>query len=430
MVHKIIKEKYPHSFGMLLLLTYFAFFITGCSDNDDHLPEPEIPEQPGSISYEVIKEYSFDELKSIENDFKKENIGSSLEFLSIIGNKAKYNNDIQMYAYKVALESDNIDNTDTKISLSGVLFVPPLEEGRLYRRIVALPYTYVMKDEAPTVRITEGNLDPHLIFWILEAYEYGYAVMIPDYPGFSDSYGQCYIPYVEKDPMVGTTVEYVSAAQAVLEKMKYEQKDGFVISGYSLGAYVSLQLTREFETNASYIDNPVDLLIVGGSPCNLLQEANLIRVSESMPQPYLFPLALLGYKKNGYQHLIMNDYLKEPYASEAAVYLDGQHDNYSDFFPKGTSDLFTDAFIKNESMAGLNQILEKNSVKPWINKCKFIMTHGENDETVYYEQARDFASEQVENGGMVSFSKTSGTHTSAGVWFFLRLYVELIDLEK
>ena len=430
MIYKEIKERYFQSLVWLLLVACFTFFVTGCSDNDDPWTEPEVPVDPESISYKVIKEYSFADLKAIENEFKKENIGTSLEFLSIIGNKAKYDGDMQMRVYKVMFESNHTNGTDTKINLSGLLVVPPLEEGRQYRRVIAPPYTYVMKEDAPTVRIAEGNLEPHLIFWMLEAYVYGYALLIPDYPGFGDSYEQAYIPYVEKNPMVRTTIEYVNAAQSVLDKEKYEHKGGFIISGYSLGAYVSLQVARELETNASYKNMPVDMLLVGGAPCNLMQEANLIRISENMPQPYLFPLALLGYKKNGYQHLVMSDYLKEPYASETAVYLDGLHADFGNFFPKSTSALFTDAFIKDEGMDVVNQILDDNSVKPWVNRCKFIMTHGEDDETVYYEQAIDFAAEQEKFGGTVSFSKTSGTHTGAGVWFFFKLYVELISFEK
>lgn len=423
------KKWYPESCFILLLVACIPVFVPSCSKDDDPI-EQERPLPEENIRYEILKEYTFNDLKNLENDLKREYVGNALNFLSIAGNKAKYEGDVQIRAYKVMLESESTDGSGAKANLSGVLIVPPLEDGRKYRQVIAPPYTYVIKDEAPTLRVAGNNLEPNLLFWLLEAYEYGYAVIIPDYPGFGDSYGQCYIPYVEKEPMVRTTIEYIKAAQYVLAKEKYEQKDGFIISGYSLGAYVSLQLAREFETNDSYKDMIVDFLITGGSPCNLFQEASLIRVSGSMPQSYLFPLALLGYKKNGYPHLVMGDYLNEPYASQSAVYLDGQHDDFGDFFPKETQTLFTEAFLKNENMEEINKILENNSVKPWINRCKFVMTHGEDDETVYYAQAKDFASRHIEKGGSVSFNTTSGTHTSAGIWFFLKLYVELKSFDR
>ncbi|MDR0698880.1 MAG: alpha/beta fold hydrolase [Tannerella sp.] len=428
MMNGKIKENRLKSYILLFFTAFCMFFITGCSDKNEPPTNPEIPEQPENpgepdtpenVTYEILKEYSFGELKNVEKNLA----GNALVFPNIIGNQAKYEGDVQMRAYKVMLKTDHPDGSAARINLSGLLIVPPSENGRKYRQVIAPPYTYIMKNEAPTLRIADDRLDPHLMFWLLEAYNYGYAVMIPDYPGFGDSYGQCFIPYLDKKAMVRTTSEYVEAARSVLEKEKYEKKDGFIISGYSLGAYVSLLLTHEFETNASN-NMDVDLLIVGGAPCNLLQEANMIRSSSTMPQPYLFPLALLGYKKNAYPHLRINDYLREPYASESAVYLDGEHD-YWDFFTNNTSDLFTENFLKNNGMDGMNKILDDNSAKPWKNRCEFIMTHGLDDKTVYYEQAKDFADEQKKYGGSVSFGSTAGTHTDAGVWFFLRLYVEL-----
>jgi pimeloyl-ACP methyl ester carboxylesterase len=417
-------EKCRKSTVLLLLAACFAVFITGCSDRNDR-GTPDVPVLPDRIKYEVLKEYSFDDLKGLESDFKKENTGSAFDFLSLINRSVRYDGDVQIRVYKVAVESDHPDRSGAKINLSGLLIAPPLEKEREYRQVVAPPYTYVLKNEAPTLRVARNNPDPHILFWLIEAFNHGFAVMIPDYPGFGDSFGQCYIPYVEKKSMVRTTVEYVKAVQSVLGMEKYVKKSGFIISGYSLGAYVSLQLAREFETNDSYREMPVDLLFTGGSPCDLLQEADLICASTTMPQPYLFPLALLGYKKNGYRQLLMGDYLKEPYASETAVYLDGLHDGYSRFFTNKTSDLFTGNFLKNENREELNKILEENSVKPWKNNCRFIMNHGESDETVYYKQAKSYASEHEKYGGSVSFHKTPGTHTGAGLWFFWNLYAEL-----
>jgi pimeloyl-ACP methyl ester carboxylesterase len=410
---------------MLFFTACLIAFIAGCSDkNKEDSANTDTPPDP--VSFEILKEYSFDELKGVEKSLAG-NLLPSL--LNIIGNHAKYEGNVQIRVYKVMLEAAYTSGSTTKINLSGLLIVPPPDEGRKCRQVIAPTYTYVMKEDAPTVRVANDRPDAHLMFWLLEAYQHGYAVMIPDYPGFGDSYGQCYIPYVEKEAMVRTMAGYVEAARMVLAREKYACEGGFIIAGYSLGAYVSLQLTREFETAAAG-DMPVDLLVTGGSPCNLLQQAELIRTSVTLPQPHLLPLALLGYRENSYPHLVMTDYLKEPYASGTAVYLDGQHGDYESFFTKNTSDLFTAKFLQNEGMDEMNRILVDNSVRPWKNRCRFIMTHGADDETVYYAQAKDFAAEQEKYGGSVSFNRTVGTHTSAGIWFFLRLYAELIQLNN
>jgi pimeloyl-ACP methyl ester carboxylesterase len=416
----------------LLFACWMIFAAAACSDDDDSKTLPgQTDDLPEGVKYEPLKEYSLDDLKRLESDFKKAYMaGSGLDFLSLIDLSVKYEGTVQLRVYKVSVTSAHPARADAKINLSGLLIVPPAEKKRTYRRVVAPPYTYVLKKEAPTLRVANDNLDPHILFWLIEAFNHGYAVMIPDYPGFGDSFDQCFIPYVEKAPMVRTTVEYVEAARSVLRKEQYDLKGGFIISGYSLGAYVSLQLAREYETNsAAYKDHPVDLLLVGGSPCNLLQEANLIRASENTPQSHLFPLTLLGYKENGYPHLVTADYLREPYASGTALQLDGLHEDYERYFTGKTAELFTENFLKNEGQDEINRILSDNSVKPWKNTCKLIMTHGEDDKTVYYDQARDFALEQEQYGGSVTFQKTAGTHTGAGVWFFLKLYTDLSTMD-
>jgi pimeloyl-ACP methyl ester carboxylesterase len=395
-----------------ILLLISALF--SCGKNEDDIEV--IVDNTDNYRYEILRKYNFGELQAMEKL-----IGLPIGFITFVGTKPKYEGDTQVKIYKVMFQSENPNGNKQEITLSGLLIVPPLENGKSYRQVVAPPYTFISRDAAPTVRIEQDKLEEHLIFWIIEAYRYGYAVMIPDYPGFGDSYGECFIPYVEKSPMVRTTIEYVSVSRQILEKENYKQKEGLLISGYSLGAYISLQVAREIEIKNLY---KIDYLMVGGSPCNLLQEAELIRQSTILTQPYLFPLALLGFKKNGYQHLVMTDYLNEPYASEAALRLDGQHE-FENYFPTRTSELFTDAFINNRGMDEVNRLLEENSVKPWQNKCKFQMTHGGDEVTVYYAQARDFSAAQNEVGGKVEFEKTSGSHTSAGILFYLKLLVEL-----
>jgi pimeloyl-ACP methyl ester carboxylesterase len=386
----------------LPLACLMIFAAAGCADD-----------LPKGVKYEMLKEYSLDDLKRLTSAFLVRFLVGDMT--DKIDPNAKYEGEVQLRVYKVSVTSAHPARANEKINLSGLLIVPPAEEERSYRRVVVPPSTYVEQGRAPTLQVANGSTDPDILFWLIEAFNHGYAVMILDYPGFGDSFGQCFIPYVEKESIVRTTVEYVEAALSVLRKEGYNTKGGLVISGYSLGAYVALQLAREYETNsAAYNDRPVDLVFVGGSPCKLLQEANLLRASDSMPHSFLFPLALQGYKENGYPHLVTADYLREPYASEAALHPDGLPWD----FTNKTAELFTESFLKNEGQDEINRILADNSVKPWKNACTLIMFHGEDDETVYFDQARDFALEQEQYGGSVIFLKTPGTHTSIVIPFF------------
>jgi hypothetical protein len=112
--------------GWLLLWAICLFvFAAGCSDQDDpddsKEPVPEIPEVPEHVRYELLKEYSFEELKKMENNFFEANdITSGL--LSLI-KESKYTGSVQLRVYKVMLESDHTDGSNTKMNLSGLLIV-------------------------------------------------------------------------------------------------------------------------------------------------------------------------------------------------------------------------------------------------------------------------------------------------------------------
>ena len=55
------------------------------------------------------------------------------------------------------------------------------------------------------------------------------------------------------------------------------------------------------------------------------------------------------------------------------------------------------------------------------------MTHGKNDDTVYFSQAEGFAESQNAAGGNVEFISTTGNHTQGGIPFYLKLYTVLND---
>ncbi|MDR0732462.1 MAG: alpha/beta hydrolase [Dysgonamonadaceae bacterium] len=391
---------------LFLLFAVYCMGFAGCSGESD--PEVGLPH---GVKYEMLKKYSLSELKFME----------AVSGLNLIDEDVTYK---EIHIYKVSVESDHPGKAAEKVNLSGLLIVPPREAGREYRQVVVPMYTYVLDDEAPTLHVKNGSPDFHTLFWLMVAFNHGYAVMIPDYPGHGDSFGQCYIPYMDKTEMVRTTLDYVNASRAVLAKKQYGQKGGFILSGYSLGAFVAVQVARELETNDAYKELPVDLLFTGGTPCDLLRQAELIRADDEFSSSYLYPLLLLGYKENNYPHLNMSDYLKEPYASEAINYLDGSPKDYGNYFPKNPQELFTENFLNNTGQGVINEILEENSVKTWENRCKFIMFHSPDDEITYYDQAAAFVQEQQQHGE-VTLIDGENTHTAAALLYFSQLNDEL-----
>ncbi|MDO4702579.1 S9 family peptidase [Tannerella sp.] len=397
------------------------YLFTACDENHPSLVDrpdnPLKPEEVSGVKWKLLKEFTFAELKTAEK-------GLGLSAFSLIGNTPVFDGDIQLRAFKVMYSSANPNGSDEKITLSGVLLVPPaIDSATLHRQILAPPYTYVLDKQAPTRQLTDydaSTLEAYLIFWMWQASK-GYVVMIPDYPGFGDSYGKCFIPYIEKKSMVRTTIDFVRASQKVLQENHYAKKKNMLVTGYSLGGFVATQVARELETNL--IDGlTVDLLLAGGTPCLLKDISDEVRTSETMPEPYLLPLAIYGYKKNGYHNLDVRRLLREPYASRLAVYFDGQSHTYKEF-PDKTHDLFTDAFIHNTNQANeqIDAILEANSLKPWTNRCEFVLIHGKDDRTVHFENAQAYAAKHRASGGKVTFIDVPGDHPRAGISYFIYL---------
>lgn len=418
-----------YSKWVLLLIGIFLFIA--CDDDNAGMPDPTYPEIPAEelqVQWKLLKEFTFDDLKEAQSGL---GIGIKEIEQLLLGKNPHYpNSDIQMRALKVAFKSDHPDGSGDKIDLSGVVLMPPaMDSTTMHPLVIALPYTYVENSDAPSNQLTNydaDNLEAFLIFWMIKASQ-GYIVVIPDYPGFGDSHGQCFIPYIDSKSMIRTTYDFLQAAQIALNENYYASEKSLIVTGYSLGGFVATSLARKIETNPE--DNyTVNLLFVGGAPLRLKQISDLVRASDELETPYLMPYAIWGYKKNSYPDLKVEDILKEPYASESDKYFDGNHSGIGELFPKNVNELFTEKYINdtNSANAFINNILDENSVIPWQNKCRFTMIHGKNDKTVYYENAQEYEREHKAAGGKVSFiSITSGTHSSTGITYFINLFLQL-----
>lgn len=326
------------------------------------------------------------------------------------------------------------------IDVSGVLLLPTkfiCNNIFKHRIIIAPPPTYTYNKMAPS-NVFQGfkwmDNDFHfnyLAFWTLQACS-GFIVFFPDYPGFGDSYKQCQHPYLDSKAMVNSTLDLLKSAQRTLTKKGYKYKKDLIITGYSLGGFVASSLAREIETNPSH-GQSVGLLLTGGTPCNLKQIADIVRGTEKTQHHFFLSYGLWGYKENAYPYININDFLKEPYASKSLSWFDGTHYELllNLYFSNRPKDIYTEKFIKyldtDPSISYMNDILKENSVKPWKNKCRFIMTHGTSDVSVYYQNAYDFSENQKKAGGNVTFIPTVGDHIIGIVPYYAKatLYAAL-----
>ena len=398
------------------------YLLTSCERANEPAPRPVEPSS--NPEWAVLKEFTQDDLREMER-------GLGLSRFSIIGAMPRYPGKVQVRAVKMTFSSAHPGGGAARIRLSGLLLLPPtIDSARIHSQLLALPYTYVLNRQTPTQQIADyvpARLEAYMLFGILQASR-GYVVLMPDYPGFGESFGQCAMPYVERRPMVHATIDFIRASQQVLQAMHYGRKRELTITGYSLGAYVATQTAREMETNASAVSElTIDRLWVGGTPCDLKRIADEAKVATHLPTPYLLPLAIHSYRRNGYPKIAVDRLLRSPYAEQLTSRFDGMNEAYADGLPTRASDLFTEAFVRGDAdvSAPIDAILSENSLTPWRNRCAFVMLHGASDRTVYLDNARAYAEHHQASGGQVDFRVVPGNHKEAGILYYLYVILHL-----
>lgn len=375
----------------------------------------------GLSDYEELGALDYNTLLEIRENLIKS--GIHVSDLKINEPSKTQKSPLEVQVLKVKTKTAHPNRLGGTIDVSGILLLPAktiFNSFFKHRIIVAPPPTYTYNKMAPS-NVFQGfkwmDNDLHfnyLAFWTLQALN-GFIVFFPDYPGFGDSYKQCQHPYLDSKAMVNSTLDLLKSAQRTLTKKGYKYKKDLIISGYSLGGFVASSLAREIETNPSH-GQSVSLLLTGGTPCNLKQITDLVRSAEKTQHHFFLTFGVWGYKKNAYPYIKINDFLKEPYASKSLSWFDGTHYELilNLYFSNRPKDIYTEKFIKNldtdPSVSYINDILYENSVKPWKNKCRFIMTHGTSDISVYYQNAYDFSKQQNQSGGNVTFIPTVGDH--------------------
>ena len=405
-----------------LLILMMMIFITSCSSEMDDVLQGE---DDISSQLEEINSFSLDEVQRMKAELESQGIEVPDILLTEEDEEPTtrgiFLDNPFVKAIKVSTKSLHPDRSGEYIDVSGVLLVPRktlLTSLKSFKIVVVPPPTYTSNASAPSIAFQKMSLVGKdwdlnfLYFWTLQA-QSGCVVFIPDYPGYGDSHGKCFHPYLDAESLVNSTIDLLKAAQKTLSANGYRYKSDLAISGYSQGGFVAALLAREIETNPKH-NLSVNLLVTGGTPCNLKDIADAVRHSDYLQDSYFLPFGLWGYKENAYPDLKVSDFLLEPYASESKSYYDGTHSNLSEYFPHEPNKVYTEKFLKymdiDPDMAYINQILDENSVKPWKNKCRFVMTHGMADVSVYYQNAKDFAEAHKDAGGKVTFYPTIGDH--------------------
>ncbi len=423
--------------GNLLFIMSMAMILPACTDQDGIAEPQSVPatRSVAALSATELPGISFQSLLEIAATLATAGVdvlSPILEALDVPGDIAS----AYLRTIKVSTPFPHPNGSGEMIDISGVLIVP-VETTDSLRFVISPVPTYTENGSAPSnifageTPLLYDNFLNYLYFTALNAIQ-GCAIFMPDYPGYGDSYKQCFHPYAVKDVMVNSTIELAKVAQEVLTEYGYAYKRDAIITGYSQGGLVATAVGRELDLYGEQYDLPINLLLGGGVPAELIDLIDVARVilpaPGSLPFSFIFPYAILGFKENIAPELELADLLKAPYDVTCYDIFDGQHSVVQAIagFPLYNAGLLTrDVMLNNTanpSVARLRELLADNSIEPWANKAPVVFVHGKVDEAVYYSNIVDFVAAMEEVGGTPELHTNPLTeHTLTLLDYFIEL---------
>jgi hypothetical protein len=290
---------------------------------------------------------------------------------------------------------------------SGVLLVPT--------KTTQTPFlsfqhgTMLTKNEAPT-RADGAELG----FAVTFAAADGFAVAMMDHQGMGEAaFDPTNVakrrqiqPYCQGHTLAIGAADMMIASNVFLQKFYTQIKlSKLFITGYSEGAYATLALQRELETNAKDYQQLPSLVASGcGDGPYSLAKVMLEKLLADQPYPvqYFAPLSLVAMNKTYFPNSSTSTYMKFPYDVTVGEMINGyfKSDDVSRFMPdseippkqillpqviaqirEGKGPIYQ-AFATND-LAGLN------GDKTWKPKAQLRLYHGVNDDCVPFQNSRE-----------------------------------------
>ncbi|CAL2080300.1 conserved exported hypothetical protein [Tenacibaculum sp. 190524A05c] len=438
----------PFQKRLLIIASIISLcFFYSCAE--DEINNEDVSQQLSEVNLlTTVNEKNFQPPNEIVTKLGEKYGMKTEEIIESSKSSEKIYSGITVNIYKVSTQSPHPDGSGRSIQISGVVLIPKYKDRIVwfkkekipYRIRFVTPFTYTSNSSAASVSYSNIFSIPDEIdqlvplTMIAQAWTGKFAVFVPDYPGFGDSFGDCFPPFVNKDAHNRSNYDFLKAGIQQLENMGYELKDEMLIQGYSQGAFSAIQFARYLETNNL---KKVKGLSAGGTPA-LLDNFIVKARSESFhPHPFFFPYAYYGMKENnlisiGEDRIIqLNKFAStqqyDNYDQIRALY-DGTNSILKLQFalPNLPSRLLMSDFINanpndpSSDYANFFNTLRNNSIQPWNNRCQFRMYHGKLDNAVYTSQAFEYYQKHKSFGGAVSFDYTLGEHITGYLPFLLK----------
>jgi len=210
----------------------------------------------------------------------------------------------------------------------------------------------------------------------------GYILMAPDYVGMGD--GEGVHPYVHAATEGGATVDFVKAANKVLEQLGIKRYNEYFLTGYSQGAHAAMSTLK-----ALSISNPDNLKFkyayMGDGPYDLSGVTLQKGILEKDIYPFSSFLANIIHSCNNSGYKTYTNTISEVISAE---YLDRYdyhvvQDHGGLFWgPPIWRKLFTQSFVQDATVNSnnkLRQCLRASDVYDWYNKTPTTLGHSTVD---------------------------------------------------
>lgn len=220
----------------------------------------------------------------------------------------------------------------------------------------------------------------------------GYAVVAPDYLGYSKS-TYSFHPYLHADSEASTVIDSIRAGRNAAGRVGATLSGKVMLTGYSQGGHASMAAHRAIER-----DNAGEINVVAGA--HLAGPYNL---SGALKQPtaivsvqFFVPFVITSWQKiYGNLYARTSDAFKAPYAGYIETLLPNPTLNYTTLItsgklPDGTPEqardaLFQPAFLAGPQNSATDPVYlagKKNDLLGWSPQSKLLLCGGAGDPTV------------------------------------------------
>lgn len=381
--------------------------VAGCSE--DEKPAPYL------VSAEPYLYVSSNTLKSFLQT-------SGIQSISV--NEIKYDVEVFKVSYRTPYKGKIIE-------ASGLIGLPQTNDPVA---MISFQHGTISKhSDAPS----SAPVSDQTIFLYAALASPGFIAVVPDYIGFGKS-EELHHPYYVEEVTASSVIDNLRAAKELSGQNEINFNGKLFLAGYSQGGYATMATHKALEEKSVEGFNLIaSFPAAGGYDVKGMQEYffNLT----SYHEPYYISYVAHSYQQHYEWTAPLNDFFNEPFASKIPSLFDGTKGG-SEINSLLTEDI--SALINNDLLLNIDtdsdysyivEAFTENSLLDWKPTVQMYMYHGDEDDTVPYQNSIDTYEKLVSNGtstSLIHFITLPGADHGTGLFPYIEDFVpKLISLK-